>query len=221
VNALGHFLTRRPRGPKHGSGEQLMAAIATLPPDHPVHMPLPATAVPADLRRYAEAMHPQAPTFTPTARNLANARPFPAPASAAVRGAHARTTPRHVQQDDGTLRRVRDGLRDLPAAPLSRAEQFTADMRSPRKGGLPVFRQVAHKIGWCGLNEEYSVAVLSPRGAERLKHWEQDCLHVIAAQVKTARIEISGTLAELDRYEARLRAAADAALALGYPGEAL
>ncbi|HMH90783.1 MAG TPA: hypothetical protein VK586_06810, partial [Streptosporangiaceae bacterium] len=137
MSALGQFLTRRPRAPKHGSDEQLAAAIATLPPDHPVNLPLPATVTTAEIRGLAEAMYPPAaPSFTPTARDLANTRPFPAPASRPVRGTHARTTPRHEQQSPGTLRRVRDRLRDLPDAPLSRADRFTADMRAPRKGGL-------------------------------------------------------------------------------------
>jgi hypothetical protein len=201
MNSLAQFLTRRRGAPKHGSDEQpAMPANAAPSPDSPVSMPLAA------------------PTFTPTALNLANTREF------TVHGTHARTAPRHVQQDGSTLLRVRNALRDLPDAPLSRADRFAADMRSPRKGGLPVFRYVATRIGlgWCGLNEDYlPLAVPSPRGAERLKHWEHDCLHVIAAQVKTARIEISGTLAELDRYEARRRTAADAALALGYPGGTL
>jgi hypothetical protein len=217
VNALGHFLTRRPRPPKHGSDEQLAAAIAKLPPDHPVHMPLPYP-VPAEGRGLAAAMHPQAPSFTPAARSLANTREFAAAASPAGRGTHARTTPRHVQQERSTLERVRDRIRDLPAAPLSRAEQFTADMRAPRKGGLPVFRQVAHKIGWCGLNEEPAAVVLAPHSAER---WEHHGLALIALQAEAAQAELRGIVAKQDRYEARVRDAADAALALGYPGSAL
>jgi len=220
VSALGQFLTRRPRAPKHGSDEQLAAAIATLPPDHPVNLPLPATVTTAEIRGLANAMHPQgpaAPSFTPTARDLANTRPFPAPVTA--RGTHARATPRHVQQDDGTLRRVRDRLLDLPDAPLSRADRFTADMRAPRKGGLPVFRQVAHKIGWCGLDED-PAPVMAP-GQRSMAAWHEEARDAIDARFTEAQAEIRQFLAERDRRESRVRAAADAALALGYPGGTL
>jgi hypothetical protein len=51
--------------------------------------------------------------------------------------------------------------------------------------------------------------------------WEHHGLALIAVQAEAARAEIHGVFTELDRHEARVRAAADAALALGYPGEAL
>lgn len=208
MNVL-QMLTRRPRAPKHGSDEQLLPANAAPSPDSPASTPLAAPV-----------LAPQGPTFTPNALNLASTQPFSAdaPPVTVAQGGHARTVRRHEQQEPGTLRRVRDGLRDLP---LSRADQFTADLQKAEDGGIPVFRWVVARRGFCGLDEEYPVAVLSPRNAERLRHWEQDCLHVIAAQVKTARIEISGIFAERDRYETRVRAAADAALALGYPGGTL
>jgi hypothetical protein len=135
MNSLAQFLTRRRGAPKHGSDEQpAMPANAAPSPESPVSAPLAA------------------PTFTPTALNLANTREF------TVHGTHARTAPRHVQQDGSTLLRVRNALRDLPDAPLSRADRFAADMRSPRKGGLPVFRYVASRttgLGFCSLNEDY------------------------------------------------------------------
>jgi hypothetical protein len=207
VNALSQFLTRRRGAAKHGSDEQFPAAIATLPADHPVNMPLPAPVLTAGVRDIANAMHPQA-------------QPFTAPAGHAARGAHARTTPRHAPPDGGTLLRVRDRLRDLPAPPLSREQQFAADMRSPRKGGLPIFRSLASpsRLGWCGLNEEYLVAPLVMHGTEV---WERHARDVIDARFAEAQAELRGTVAEQDRHETRVRDAADAALALGYPGEAL
>jgi hypothetical protein len=224
MNAL-QSLARRIRAPKHGTNKAAaseLAALAALPPDRPVNMPLPAPVTTAEIRGLANAMYPQAPTLTPSARDLANTRPFHAPAGRHVAPGTApvRPVPRHVQQDGSTLLRVRDRLRDLPAAPLSRQEQFTADRRSPRKGGLPIFRHLTgpKKYGSCGLDEEYLAAPPAMHGAEI---WEQDSLNLIAAWVKTARIEIDGTLAGLGRHEARRRDAADAALALGYPGEAL
>jgi hypothetical protein len=225
VNGLGHFLTRRPRAPKHGSDEQLLAAVAALPADHPVSMPLPAPVLTPDLRSYAEAVHPQepaGPTFTPNARNLASTSPFPAPAPApashAVRGTHVRSAPRRARHDDGTLLRVRDRIRDLP---LSRAGQFTADLQKAGNGGLPVFRAVVAARGFCGLDEEYLPAPLAMHGTQIWERWEQDSRRAIAAQARTAQMEIRGRRGEADLYEARVRDAAGAAAALGYPGEAL
>jgi hypothetical protein len=200
VNALSQFLGRRPHGSRHGAPET----------------PMPANAAP--LLNAPVSLPPLAPTFTPTARHLASTQPFTA-ASPAVRGTHARTAPRHVQQDDGTLRRVLDALRDLPAAPLSRADQFTADMRAPRKGGLPVFRAVAHAVGWCGLDGD-PAPVMAP-GQRSLAAWHQEARDAIDARFAEAQAEIRHVLAERDRRESRIRAAADAALALGYPGGTL
>lgn len=196
------FLNRFVRAPKHAAAEAPAAfPPGTAVPDFTAPVPLPA------------------PTFTPVIREPANTRPFPAPASRTVRGAHARTAPKRPRQDDSTLRRVLDGIRALPDAPVSRADRFTADMRAGHKGGLPVFRFVAHKIGWCGLDED-PVPVMAP--AERsMDVWHEQARVAIDAQVQAARAEISGTLDVLNRYEVRRRAAADAAISLGYPGSDL
>jgi hypothetical protein len=166
VNALSQFLARRPRGPKHASDEQLAAAITTLPPDHPVHMPLPATAVPPEIRALERAMYPQAPTFTP------NARPFPAaaPPVTVAQGSHARTGRQHVPQPQELLQRVLDGIHAIPPKPSA---VFAADFRT-----LPCFRGAARAAGWCALQMGHG-------------------------------------------YVAHRRDAADAALALGYPGGTL
>lgn len=207
------FLTRRPRAPKHGTGQPAMPANAA---PSPASMPLSAPVA------TAETAYPQAPSFTPNADNLANTQPFTAPPIA--RGAHVRATPRREQQDNAMLRRVRDGIQALPPAPLSRAGQFAADMRSPRKGGLPVFRSVASRtaglgLGFCGLGEDYRP--LAVPGKRSMELWSEQAKDAADALLAEAQAELRGTLAEQGRYEARRRVAADAALALGYPGETL
>lgn len=150
-----------------------------------------------------------APTFTalpPTLRQTAPIR---------ITGRHAQVrpvlpvrtagpapaTPRRPPADVANLRRVRDAIRDIPVdAPdpnLSRAEKFTADMRHTT--GLPIFRRVARRRGWCGLNEEFPLATLSPLGAWRLEERERDLLNAIAAGEKTARIEVDGAVQALRR----------------------
>jgi hypothetical protein len=200
VNAITNLaprIARRVRSVRHGS-EQTPAIAAPL----------------------------SAPTFTPT---LARTEPI------RITGRHAQVrpvlpvripgpapaTPRLLPVDDEGLRRVRDAIRDIPVdAPdpnLSRAEKFTFDMRHTT--GLPIFRLVARKRGWCGLNEERPPAAWSPLGAWRLAELEQDLLNAIAAGTKTARIEVGGTWEALARQTATERGwrGTRAATGLGYP----
>lgn len=213
MNSFAQFLTRRRGAPKHVSDEQLAAAIATLPPDHPVNMPLPAPVTTAEIRRLAEVMYPPAaPTFTPTARNLANTAPFPAaaPPVTVAQGSHARTGRQHVPPSGELLRRVRDGIQALPPTP---AAVFAADFRT-----MPNFKATARAVGWCGLHMGRQPSAWARYSAKR---WHEQGLAVIAAQTEAARAELRHAVTEWAQREARVRAAADAALALGYPGSAL
>lgn len=209
-------LTRRVRHPRHSV--PVMSANAA---------PLPApTFTPA------AALRATGPIHIPYGRHLAPSHQRPVPA-----GTEAVTT----------LRRVLGGLQNLPAADAprtgnvrrkfeaelrrefgdllapapapapvpSRAEQFTADMR--HKGGLPIFRSVAHDLGWSGLNEDWRAPAPVMSGFTSWGDWEHDSLHVIAAQSKTARIEIDCAVSDLRRHEERLRTAADVAHVLAEP----
>ena len=111
---------------------------------------------------------------------------------------------------------------DWPAADpaASRADQFIADMRMAKRGGLPLFRQVAREVGWRGLNEERPAPGPALGRPGRLDDWEADSRNLIAAWVKTARIEIDGTCEALARREAQFRAEADAAFGLGHRASA-
>jgi hypothetical protein len=86
----------------------------------------------------------------------------------------------------GEIAVASDDRKPAVSAPgLSRAEEFTADMAHTT--GLPIFRRVARKRGWCGLNEEFPAATLSPLGAWRLEEREQDLLDVIAADARACQ----------------------------------
>lgn len=182
--------------------------------------PVPANAAPA----------PRAATFTP--RPAAATQPFPAPAPAVSetampanaaaapapapaaplavpQGSHARAGRRHVPQPPALLERVRDGIRDLPPAP---AALFASDFR------MPGFRATARQVGWCGLHMAPAPAGWQVWTVDR---WHRQARAAIAAQADAAYAEIVHYLAERGRREERLREAADAAPALGYPGGVL
>jgi hypothetical protein len=217
MNSLAQFLTRRRGAPKHGSDEQpAMPANAAPSPDSPVGAPLAAPVLAADIRDYAEAMRLQGPSFTPGAGSLANAQPFTAaaPPFPVAQGSHARTGWRHVPQSGELLQRVLDGIQ---AIPLSRAGQFTADLQKAKDGGLPVFRATVVKCGFCDLDEEYLVPPLAMHGTQAWTKLAEE----IDNRFDATQAELGGTIAEQDRYEARRRVAADAAIALGYPGGTL
>ncbi len=59
----------------------------------------------------------------------------------------------HVSVRAARIRRADAPVPEAGPAP-SRAERFIADMRF--RGGLPLFRQVAHKTGWCGLDTDHA-----------------------------------------------------------------
>lgn len=175
-----------------------MNAIKNLAPRlaRRVHLPRRGSAEPP-----APVLLP-APTFTPMSREIRQTRPIHI--SNGRHTAHGPGLPRRTPglpgaiphrppADDGTLRRVRDGIRGIPVdAPdpdLSRADRFAADMRMPKRGGLPLFRLVARKRGWCGLNEEHPPESWSPLGAWHLAEQEQDILSAIATGTNTARVE--------------------------------
>lgn len=215
MNAL-QFLSRFGRTPKHATYEQRLAALKALPADHPVNMPLPAPVLTAEIRGLEAAMYPQgpaAPSFTPNARNLANTSPFPADAApvAVSQGSHARTGRRHVPPARELLERVLDGIQAIPPTP---AAVFADDFRT-----MPNFRATVRTAGWCSLH----MGRQAPSGRARysVKRWHEQALAAIAAQTEAARAELRHAVAERDRREARVRAAADAAIALGYPGSAL
>jgi hypothetical protein len=164
------------------------------------------------------------PVFTPCAPG--DTQPI-----AVVPGAHARPVRRHVPEILTLLQRTRAGLLNLGPAPAtsqpapvlvpsrpapapvppSRAERFIADLR--HKGGLPLFRGTAREIGWCGLHQD-SWPTWTRYTTER---WERQSRAVIAAQIEAARAETRQAVTEWERYENRIRTAADTAPALGYP----
>lgn len=244
------FLPRR-RAPRHLSEAALAEAISKLPPDHPVHRPMvvpsyrggrigyemsdgsplpgspPAAGKPyltaplAVVREAVDALPVEeapSPKFTPAAGEAA---PGPYP---------ARPPRRHVPQAADLYARVLHGLEALPVpgarpAPDYRecAARFTADVRSPRSGGLPLFKQTAREIGrrdgmpvnWCGLDE------IRPVGRHvrwSTAGWARQTAERIATAAEAARAEIARMADELARQEKRIREAADVAPDLGHPG---
>lgn len=240
------FLPRR-RAPRHLSEAALTEALATLPPDHPVHRPIPVpsfaggrpgvvmsdgsplpttgkpylTAPFAAVREVVDALpveEPPAPSFTPAAEP-------PAP------GPYPAIPPRwHVPETTDQYTRLLHGLEAIPvpgARPApdyrARAARFTADVRKPRSGGLPLFRQTAREMGrreglpvnWCGLDE------IRPVGRHvrwSTAGWARQTAEGIATAAETARAEVARMADELAAQEKRIRDAADTALALGHPG---
>lgn len=246
------FLPRR-RAPRHLSGAALTEAIAKLPAEHPVHRPVPVpsfaggrpgmvmpdgspvpivgsapargkpylTAPLAVVREVVDALpveEPLFPTFTPAA---APAAPGPYP---------ARPPEWHAPETAGDYRRLLHGLEAIPVPPRPpapdwrvRAAAFTADVRRPRSGGLPLFRATAREIGrreglpvnWCGLDE------IRPIGRHvrwSTAGWARQTAERIATAAEAARAEIAHVADELARQEKRIRAAADVAPDLGHPG---
>jgi hypothetical protein len=206
MNLLRNLLARR-RAPRPGSDDTaLLAALRTPPADHPVNMPLPAPVMaPPEIRVLAEAYWQTAqPTFT--ARPAAETGPI----LAVLSGRHAtdaRPAPRPVPN-----------AVPAPAPALSREARFAADMAGPRRGGLPLFRKTVRKTGWCGLHAEHPATVPAMRSTGH-QEWDRS-LALIAEQYEAAWAEIGYGLAEWRLRERRVRAAADAAAALGYPGGA-
>lgn len=74
--------------------------------------------------------------------------PVPPPPGACV------TVPALPRRRPAPAARVTARSAATPAAAPSRAELFIADMRI--RGGLPLFRQTARAVGWCGLDGEAS-----------------------------------------------------------------
>jgi hypothetical protein len=192
-------LTRRVRLPGHSVGVAAMPANAAALPGPAGRKPY-QTAPIAVVRESIAALPVEEP---------------PAP----------RFTRRHVPEAAELYARVLHGLRALPVpAPepepdwRARAARFTADMRKPRGGGLPLFRQTGLAVGWCGLEE------IRPAGRHArwsTDRWARQAVAAIATATEAARAEIGHTADELTRQEQQIRDAADAALALGYPGGAL
>lgn len=102
-----------------------------------------------------------------------------------------------------------------------RVTRFTADAR--KRGGLPAFRAAglaryrAVGCAWAGLDSLTPAGEWVPWPAGQ---WAQ-AMAAIGAQAEAARAEIGHHHAGQRQQEARIRAAADAAPALGYPREAL
>lgn len=216
-------LFARPRRPRHGSQPG---------PAMPNEDTETIGAIPAGELRPAPVWTPCPPRDT---QPIAVVQPIPA-----VPGAHARPVRRHAPEILTLLQRTRDGLLNLPPAPapvtsqptavlvpsrpapepepLSGAEQFAADMRMGRRGGLPVFRWAVRTYGWCGLDGNEAPAGWAWWTTER---WARQDAAVIAAQTEAARAEMRRDVDERVRRAAWDRAGADYFRAIGYPRRTL
>jgi hypothetical protein len=174
-------------------------------------MPANAAPLPAPAATFTPRPRPVSPTgpiHVPYGRHLAPAAERP------PRGPQAEPRPaprRHVPAARDLYERVLAGVAAIPV-PDERAAAFTADAR--RRGGLPLFRAVGKDLGWAGLD---SVRLASWPAARLAR----ESLSGTFAQTEAARSEIWHAFSDADRREKRLRAAADAAPALGYPGGSL
>lgn len=151
-----------------------------------------------------EAERP-APTFTPAALRETRAQPAYAEAQQAFTAPPAFTT------DPGALRAAVTALRgeargehpypELPSAPRV---AFTDDLRD-----LPLFRQTARQVGWCGLHypaRRYGWPFWTTDG------WAAKVSRELDRMVALARADLVTSAAEFAEVESRRAAAADAAI---------
>lgn len=227
-------LARRVRAPKHGRGEEAMPANVVLA-DSPVPLPAP-TFTPADPIRETRPIH------VPSGRHAAPGRQEPRRPAVSVTDlrrvsagllAHSGAAPDAAVPDRqqfeaevqaafrSAMRPSRAGAAPEPETAAARAARFTADMRKARSGGLPVFRATGLARGWCGLDTLAPAETVPAPPRWSTDRWAQQAMAAIAAQTGKAQAEISRDFDAVAERCARVWEAADAALALGYPGEAL
>ena len=216
-------------------GEPLTPANAA-----PLPAPVAAPETDAAVRQMAEDyFRPMSAAAMGRHAGLANARPAPhSPPMNRARLAEVRDSLQNLpdrapagadgprQELEAELQRqaaprpVPDAGRP-PETARQRASRFTADARKPRSGGLPLFRATGRARGWAGLDS----LTLPGQWAGQWAPWPDgqwaQAMAATAAQAEAARAQIGHYHAGRQQQEARIRDAADAAPALGYPGEAL
>lgn len=223
ITNLAPRLARRVRSARHGAPVPVAAIAAPLPA--PTFTPTLARTEPIRITGRHAQVRPVLPVRTPGPPPATPRQPVADDARMlrvldGIRGVKTGTVPEGIRRDQlsayvnaesvapggeasfiarvGEITVTSHDRKPAEAAPeLSRAEEFTADMR--HTDGLPIFRRVARKRGWCGLNEERPPETLSPLGAWRLEERERDLLNAIAAGEKTARIEVDGAVQALRR----------------------
>jgi hypothetical protein len=226
-------LARRVRAPKHGAGEASLPAntapvpvpaplpaptftpAAPLTETRPVHVPSGRHAAPAPARQESRRPALDGDRLLRVRDGLL-AHPGAAPGAA---------VPDRQQFEAEVQEAFRAAMRPVPDAPApapaparARAARFTADMRKARSGGLPLFRETGLALGWCGLDSLTPAGQYARWSTDR---WARQAMARIAAQTVAAKSEISHDFAELGERYTRAWAAADTALALGYPGSDL